>query len=218
MLSEARQDDVKQIHTLQARAGKAVTSALAETLGVSPASATAMLEKLAELGLAEHRRYHGAVLTPAGEQIAVEVARDHRLLELYLTQALGLGWDQVHQEAERLEHVLSDELEQSMDRALGFPDTDPRGDPIPSADLVLPPDRPERMVEMEPDRVAIVRRVPDGDPSLPRYLGGLGLAPTASFTVVAKAPLGGRLTLEVGGTRHAVGARLARQIRVEVAR
>ncbi|MGZ4481116.1 MAG: metal-dependent transcriptional regulator [Gaiellales bacterium] len=158
------------------------------------------------------------MLTPAGEQIAVEVVRHHRLLELYLTQALGVGWDQVHQEAGRLEHVLSDELEQSIDRALGFPDTDPHGDPIPSADLVLPPDHPERMVEMEPGQVAIVRRVPDGDPSLLRYLGELGLVPTASFTVVEKAPFGGPLTLEVGGNRHAVGAQLAEQIRVEVAR
>src|SRR5581483_8251963 len=120
MLSEPAQDYVKQIYALQSRGGKATTSALAETLGVSPASATAMLKKLAELGLVEHRRYHGAVLTPAGEQIAVEVVRHHRLLELYLTEALGLSWDQVHQEAERLEHVLSDELEQSIDRALGF--------------------------------------------------------------------------------------------------
>src|SRR6478752_4971735 len=128
MQSEAVQDYVKQIYLLQARSGKATTTELAERMGVSAASATAMVKKLAEMGLVEHRRYHGAQLTPAGERIAVEVLRHHRLLELYLTEALGLPWDSVHVEAERLEHVLSEELEAALDRALGYPDTDPHGE------------------------------------------------------------------------------------------
>ena len=118
MHSEALQDYVKQIYLLQAGTGRATTSAVADKLGVSAASATAMFKKLADAGLVEHRPYRGALLTPAGERVAVEVVRHHRLLELYLTQALGVPWDRVHVEAERLEHVLSDELEAAMDRAL----------------------------------------------------------------------------------------------------
>src|ERR1700745_2935709 len=138
MQSEAVQDYVKQIYLLQTQSGRATTNQIAERLDVSPAAATAMVKKLADMGLAEHRPYHGAHLTPAGEKVAVEVLRHHRLLELYLTQALGLPWESVHVEAERLEHVLSEELEAALDRALGSPDTAPHGAPIPSADLTLP--------------------------------------------------------------------------------
>ena len=137
MQSEALQDYVKNIYMLQASDGRATTSGVAERLGVSAASATAMFKKLAEAGLVEHRPYHGAVLTDAGERMAVEVLRHHRLLELYLTQELGMPWETVHREADRLEHVLSEELEAAMDAALGYPDTDPHGDPIPSVDLVV---------------------------------------------------------------------------------
>src|SRR6478752_10702558 len=162
MQSEAVQDYVKQIYLLQARSGKATTTELAERMGVSAASATAMVKKLAEMGLVEHRRYHGAQLTPAGERIAVEVLRHHRLLELYLTEALGLPWDSVHVEAERLEHVLSEELEAALDRALGYPSIDPHGDPIPGPDLSLPADTCRNLVELEPGDASTVSRVPDG--------------------------------------------------------
>src|SRR6185312_14808904 len=141
---------------LQAAHGEATTSALAGELDVSPASATAMLKKLDKLGLVQHEPYHGAQLTPAGERIALEVLRHHRLLELYLTEALGLSWDQVHVEAERLEHVLSDELEASIDQALGHPATDPHGDPIPTADLVIAPDHRQRLADLEPGQAAVV--------------------------------------------------------------
>src|SRR4029078_7860976 len=175
MQSEAVQDYVKQIHLLQAQSDKpATTNEIAEKMGVSAAAATAMVKKLAELGLVEHRPYHGAQLTDAGNRVAVEVLRHHRLLELYLTEALGLPWDSVHVEAERLEHVLSEELEAALDRALGYPDTDPHADRIPTADLVIPPDRLRSLVDLEPGEHAVVRRVPDGDPALLRYLGDLG--------------------------------------------
>jgi DtxR family Mn-dependent transcriptional regulator len=137
MVSESAQDYLKAIWKLQ-RSDEMSTTALAEALGVSPASATAMLKKLATLGLVVHERYHGATLTPTGERMALEVVRHHRLLELYLMEALGLSWDQVHEEAERLEHHLSDELEARIDRALGFPTHDPHGDPIPDANLEWP--------------------------------------------------------------------------------
>jgi DtxR family Mn-dependent transcriptional regulator len=217
MLSEAVQDYVKQIYLLQQREGKATTSGLAAAMDVSAASATAMVKKLDGMGLVSHTPYRGVELTPAGERIALEVLRHHRLLELYLTEALGLSWDQVHVEAERLEHVLSDELEASIDQALGHPATDPHGDPIPTADLVIAPDHRQRLADLEPGQAAVVRQVPDGDPSLLRYLGDLGLVPDAGVAMVEKAPFGGPLTVDVSGIRHALGVELASRIRVEAA-
>ena len=216
MLSNAVQDYMKQIYLLERRDGKATTSALADAMGVSAASATSMVKKLAGLGFVEHSKYHGVTLTPEGEKVALEVLRHHRLLEVYLTQTLGLSWDKVHSEAERLEHVLSEELEAEIDRVLGYPATDPHGDPIPTADLVIAAEPAQRMAELEPGQAAVVRQVPDGDPSLLRYLAGLGLVPSTRFTMVDKAPFGGPLTLDVGGTQQAVGVELAERIGVEV--
>jgi DtxR family Mn-dependent transcriptional regulator len=215
--SETVQDYVKQIYLLQDGDGRATTSALAERMGVSAASATAMFKRLDELGLVEHVPYKGAVLTPAGEQIAMEIVRHHRLLELYLTEALGLPWDMVHREAEVLEHVLSDQLEASIDAALGYPDTDPHGDPIPTADLKLPDRRHTALADLEEGQSATVRRVPDGDPDLLTYLAGMGLVPRALFTVAAKAPFRGPITLEVDGATHALGVEVAERIGVEPA-
>src|SRR4051794_9147345 len=139
MQSEAVQDYVKQIHMLQEQWDKpATTNEIAEKMGVSAAAATAMVKKLADLGLVEHRPYHGALLTDAGNRVAVEVLRHHRLLELYLTEALGLPWDSVHVEAERLEHVLSEELEGGLGRAPGYPETHPHRHPHPRPDLTPP--------------------------------------------------------------------------------
>ena len=131
MPSESVQDYLKAIWKLE-NENRATTSALATELAVTPASSTAMVKKLAEMGLVEHERYRGIRLTPSGERAALEVVRHHRLLELYLMKALGLGWDQVHAEAERLEHYLSEELESRIDAALGYPTHDPHGDPIPT--------------------------------------------------------------------------------------
>ncbi|HEY7258315.1 MAG TPA: metal-dependent transcriptional regulator [Gaiellales bacterium] len=216
MLSETAQDYMKQIYVLERRDGKATTSALADAMGVSAASVTSMVKKLAGNGLVEHSRYHGVTLTAPGEKVALEVLRHHRLLEVYLTQTLGLSWDKVHSEAERLEHVLSEELEAEIDRALGYPATDPHGDPIPTADLVIAAEPAHRMAELEPGQAAVVRQVPDGDPSLLQYLAGLGLVPDTHVTLLEKAPFGGPLTLDVAGTQHAVGVELAERIRVEV--
>ena len=136
-LSASVQDYVKELYKLQAD-GRASTSALAERMGVTPASVTAMLKKLAQLGLAEHEPYKGARLTAAGERVAIEMIRHHRLLEQYLSETLGLSIDALHEEADRLEHALSEELEERIDRALGFPTHDPHGDPIPDANLEWP--------------------------------------------------------------------------------
>ena len=213
MVSESAQDYLKAIWKLE-RTGEMSTTALADALGVSPASATAMLKKLASLGLVVHERYHGATLTPAGERMALEVVRHHRLLELYLMQALGLSWDQVHEEAERLEHHLSDQLEVHIDRALGFPTRDPHGDPIPTPELLLQSDEMVCLSDLEAGSMTVVRRVPDGDPELLRYLATLGLVPAEAVTVVDQAPFDGPVTVEVRGARHAIGRSLAAQIEV----
>jgi DtxR family Mn-dependent transcriptional regulator len=137
-LSEAIQDYLKAIYKLQAESGRATITAVAREQRVSPASASAMVKKLAALELIEHEPYRGARLTEAGERVALEVIRHHRLLELYLAQTLGLHVDDVHDEADRLEHVISEELEARIDRALGYPTHDPHGDPIPDANLEWP--------------------------------------------------------------------------------
>jgi DtxR family transcriptional regulator, Mn-dependent transcriptional regulator len=215
MVSESAQDYLKAIWKLE-RAGDMSTTALAESLGVTPASATAMLKKLATLGLVVHERYRGATLTPAGERMALEVVRHHRLLELYLMQALGLSWDQVHEEAEKLEHHLSDELEARIDQALGFPTRDPHGDPIPSPELLLARDELTCLSDLDAGSMTVIRRVPDSDPELLRYLGTLGLVPAEEVTVVEQAPFDGPVTVEVRGSRHAIGRSLAAQIEVGV--
>src|SRR3954453_9635034 len=163
VMTETVQDYLKAIWMLD-RSGSVTTSALAERLGVTAASATAMIKRLASVGLVSHEPYHGVALTPAGTQAALEVIRHHRLLELYLMQALGLSWDQVHEEAEKLEHHLSDELEARIDQALGFPTRDPHGDPIPSPELLLARDERTCLSELEAGSMTVIRRVPDGDP------------------------------------------------------
>src|SRR5207302_5831948 len=136
-LTDAIQDYLREIYKL-AEDGPVSVSSLAKAQRVSPASASAMVKKLAALGLASHEPYHGVTLTASGEKVALEIIRHHRLLELYLAETLGLHVDDVHAEAERLEHALSEELEERIDRALGFPTHDPHGDPIPQADLSWP--------------------------------------------------------------------------------
>lgn len=216
MLTESVQDYLKAVWKL-GRDEPASTSAIAEELGVSAASATAMLKRLDALGLVEHERYHGARLTPAGERIALEVVRHHRLLELYLMEHLGLGWDEVHAEAERLEHHLSEELEARIDAALGHPTRDPHGDPIPSPELILVPEEPRCLGDVDSGDVAIVRRVPDSDPALLRYLAELGLVPEREVRIVERAPFDGPVTIEVEGARHAIARQLATSIEVEPA-
>jgi len=137
-LTESIQHYLREIYKLGQADGPVSVTALARAQRVSPASASAMVKKLAALGLAEHARYRGVSLTPAGERVALEVIRHHRLLELYLAETLGLAVDDVHEEADRLEHVISEELEARIDRALGYPTHDPHGDPIPDANLEWP--------------------------------------------------------------------------------
>src|SRR5919109_768170 len=166
-LSVAIQDYLKEIYKLQATEEHPTTTAIAKRMGVAPSSATSMLKKLAALGLAEHAPYRGIKLSPAGTKIALEVTRHHRLLEQYLAETLGLAIDAVHAEADRLEHVISEELEARIDLALGYPTHDPHGHPIPDADLQLgPADELRALLDLEPGEQGVVRRVPDGDAPL----------------------------------------------------
>ena len=170
-LSHAIQDYLKEIYKLQSEGERPTTTVIARRLGVAPSSATAMLKKLAALGLVEHAPYKGATLTPDGEKIALEVIRHHRLLEQYLAETLGLPIDEVHDEADRLEHVLSDELERRIDEALGFPTHDPHGDPIPDAELNVTHATLRSLAALEPGEEATIRRVPErrrGGAALPR--------------------------------------------------
>jgi DtxR family Mn-dependent transcriptional regulator len=213
-LSETAQDYLKEIYKLQAEGGRAATSAIAERLGVAAPSVTAMLKKLAVLGLVEHEPYHGAELTATGEKAAIEVIRHHRLLEVYLSETLGLAIEDVHAEAERLEHALSEELEARIDESLGYPTHDPHGDPIPDAKLNLARANLRPLVELEPGERATIRRVPDDDTALLRYLSSLTLVPGRTVKLVGAAPFGGPVTVQTGGDEHAISRELAAQIGV----
>jgi DtxR family Mn-dependent transcriptional regulator len=204
-LSDAIQDYLKEIYKLRTDSGKATTTALAKRLHVSPASVSAMVKKLAALGLAEHVPYRGVDLTPAGEKVALEVVRHHRLLELYLAQTLGIAVESVHAEADKLEHVLSDELEARIDSALGYPTHDPHGDPIPDAQLQMQEEHVVRPLSaLAAGEAGTVRRVPDDDDLLPQ-LSVLGLVPGREISVKKLRPL----TISIDGVEQVVPRKLA---------
>jgi DtxR family Mn-dependent transcriptional regulator len=193
------------------------TNALAERLGVTPGSASGMVKRLHEMGLVTHVPYKGVQLTPAGARLALEVLRHHRLLELYLAEALGVPWDRVHEEAEVLEHVLSEELEELIAAKLGDPTVDPHGDPIPTRDLEMPERETVALQSLEAGQAGTFVRVSDSDSEMLRYLSQRGISPGHAFTVVEKQPFDGPLFLRFGADTHVVGGALARAMRVEVA-
>jgi DtxR family Mn-dependent transcriptional regulator len=217
--SPAIQDYAKAIYALERREEGAVsTTALAERLEVTPGSASGMVRRLGELGLVSHEPYRGVRLTEQGERVALEVLRHHRLLELYLSEHLGVPWDRVHEEAEALEHVLSEELEALIAAKLGNPTHDPHGDPIPSADLVLEERPTERLSDQEPGSRGRFVRVSDADPAMLRYLSDRGIAPGDDFEVVDRQPFAGPLFVRFGDEVHALGGMLAAAMRVEAGR
>jgi DtxR family Mn-dependent transcriptional regulator len=211
-LSAAIQDYLKEIYKLQSEGTRPTTTAIAGRMGVAPSSVTSMLKKLAVLGLAEHAPYRGVELSEAGTKIALEVIRHHRLLEMYLAQTLGLSIDAVHAEADRLEHVLSEELESRIDEQLGFPTHDPHGDPIPDAGLRIESRVLRSLDALEPGEEAIVERVPDSDSALLRYLAGLRLVPGGRVTMRRSEPFDGPVTVLVEGQEHSISRELAMQI------
>jgi DtxR family Mn-dependent transcriptional regulator len=211
-LTVAAQDYLKAIYVLESSGERATTSALARHMGVSAPSATAMTKRLDELGLVERLPYRGVALTDEGRRGALEVVRHHRLLERYLVDRLGLSLDEVHAEAELLEHALSDELEAKIDAELGFPTHDPHGDPIPDSELRLVHGENRSLLDLEPGARGSIARVPDGDSELLRYLGELGIVPDASVEMLAHAPFGGPVTVRTSSGEHAISRELADRI------
>jgi DtxR family Mn-dependent transcriptional regulator len=211
-LSVAVQDYLKAIYALESAGERVTTSALARRMAVSAPSATAMTKRLDELGLVERVPHRGVALTDEGRLAALEVLRHHRLLERYLADRLGLSLDQVHAEADLLEHALSEELEAKIDAELGYPTHDPHGDPIPDRELRLVHGESRTLLDLEPGAHGSISRVPDDDSELLRYLGELGLVPDAHVEVLAQAPFGGPVTVRTSSGEHAISRELADRI------
>ncbi len=221
-LSHSVEDYLKAIYELQEDAGKVSTNALAEKLGVFPGSVTGMIKKLAEdrPRLVDYEKHRGVTLTPAGCRIALEVIRHHRLIELYLQQSLGYSWDQVDAEAEKLEHVISEDFEDRIAALLGNPERDPHGDPIPTKDGNIANPCSQPLTGLAAGQKARVARVRDDDPALLRYLAELGIVIDASVIIVEKSPFDGPLHVRVGERddtpAHALGKQVTDNVYVEV--
>jgi DtxR family transcriptional regulator, Mn-dependent transcriptional regulator len=215
--SHAIEDYAKAIYVLETRGDEPVsTNALADRLGVTPGSVSAMIKKLDDADLVTHTPYRGVRLTAAGRRTALEVIRHHRLLELFLAEVLEMPWDRVHQEAEVLEHVLSSELEEIIAAKLGNPTHDPHGDPIPTPDFEIEELETRSLAELEPGDHGVFVRVSDSDSAMLRYLGDRGVTPGAELEVVERQPFGGPLFVRVGPAVHPLGGDLAQAMRVEV--
>ena len=208
------EDYLKAVYDIELGGAAATTSDLATRLHVAPASVSGMVRRLADQGLLAHEPYRGVRLTAAGRRAALRTLRRHRVIEAYLAQALGYAWDRVHDEAERLEHAASDELIDRMAQAIGEPRFDPHGAPIPTRDgaVAEPASRP--LAELAVGQAARVLRVRDEDPALLRYVDELTLRPGTRLTLLARAPYGGPLTVEVAGREQSIGPELAAEIRV----
>lgn len=212
-LTPAVEDYLKAIYTLQQQSGRVSTTALCIQLGgLKPGSVSGMLRQLEERGLVIHQLYHGARLTPAGERAALELVRNHRLLETFLVHVLGYGWDEVHAEAEALEHHISLKLAARIAAYLGEPALDPHGDPIPRCDGSLPTMSDQRLSQLTPSRPAEILRVLAQSDDQLRYLASLGLVPGAVVEIRARAPFDGPLQLVVGATTQVLDFQLAQQI------
>lgn len=209
----AKQDYLKVVYLLADSGAQVTTSAIADRLRVKPATVTAMIKRLAEEGLIKHRPYHGVKLTAQGRGLALEIIRHHRLLETYLHQALGLSWDRIHDEAEVLEHALSENLEDRIAEVLGHPTVDPHGDPIPPKEGSHVEVRHGSLDACNPGS-ARVERVSDRDPQALRYLEKIGLTPGTKVVVEERSPFGGPIWIRLGKKRHALGRELARLIQV----
>jgi DtxR family Mn-dependent transcriptional regulator len=213
-LSGPVEDYLKVIFELETDAGVAGTNEIAGTLGVAPASVSGMVRRLADQGLITHERYRGVQLTKAGRLAALRTIRRHRVIEAYLTTALGYPWDRVHDEAERLEHAASDELIDRMAAAIGEPTTDPHGAPIPSRDGTLDEPALQPLATVAVGERVCIQRVGDRDAEQLRYLAELGITPGRRVEVLAREPFDGPISLRVGRITRSIGAGLAKQILV----
>jgi DtxR family transcriptional regulator, Mn-dependent transcriptional regulator len=214
-LTPAVQDYLKAIAKAELEGDACTTGSVAGALGVAPSSATAMLKKLATRGLVERTPYRGVSLTEEGRKLALEALRHHRLLERYLVETLGLSVAEAHSEADRLEHALSEQVESRIDAALGFPDSDPHGDPIPDAELRVRPRVLQPLSALAEGETRTIRRVPDTDDAVLRYLSELGLLPGEQVELLLAAPFNGPVTVRSRGGDHAISRELAGAIGVD---
>ncbi len=214
-LSSAIEDYLKAIYVLQQQGTQVGTVQLAERLSVKPASVSGMLKKLSDMHLVDHTPYYGVALTPTGEKIALETLRHHRLIELYLVEALGYTWDEVHEDAERLEHVLSEKLEARIAERLGHPTHDPHGDPIPALDGSLPKQNSLSLGALPVGASGTITQVLVQDAARLRYLASLGLVLGAVVTVIGREPFDGPLTVQIGNARQVLDTRFATTIIVD---
>ncbi|WP_138431479.1 metal-dependent transcriptional regulator [Fodinibius saliphilus] len=212
VLSQAVEDYLKTIYTLEADGSKATTTKIADSLEVSSASATNMVKRLSKMGLVDYESYKGASLTKSGKKIALEIIRHHRLLELYLLEVMGYSWDEVHEEAEKLEHHISERFEDKIAKLLDDPTHDPHGDPIPTKEGLMPEMNAQPLNKVDMEEEYMVSRVKDQDPELLRYLGKIGLLPGIKIKVKEKAPFEGPITLLVEKEEQVIGHEVARNI------
>ncbi|MCQ3937725.1 MAG: metal-dependent transcriptional regulator [Chloroflexi bacterium] len=216
--STSIQDYLKHIYELTENGAPASTNDLARELNIKPASVTGMIQKLAseKPALVEYQKHQGVTLTPAGRRAALEVIRHHRLLETWLVQTLGYSWDEVHEEAERLEHVISEDFERRIAAALGNPLRDPHGELIPTADLKMPLDDSTPLSALRPNQSATIQRVIAQDPNLLRHLESLGLTPGIQIEIMEYSPFDNNLTVKVGQKSNVLGLNITTKIFVEV--
>ncbi len=218
--THAAEDYLKAIYKLSATGGRATTTELAALLNVTPASVTGMVQRLAsdDPSWVDYRKHHGVSLTPQGERAALEIIRHHRLIEMFLHEILGYPWEEVHDEAERLEHVISENLEERIAKVLGDPTHDPHGDPIPTRDLKIPPACVTRLSDLRPDQQAVVMRVRDSDPEFLRHLGELGLTPEKKVSILEYSPFDENLKIQVHGQPAPVilGRKITQQVFVDI--
>jgi DtxR family transcriptional regulator, Mn-dependent transcriptional regulator len=212
---QAIEDYLKTIYMLAETESPVSTSRIAEAREVKPASATSMIQRLDKLNLVNYEKHYGVTLTEAGEKIALEVIRHHRLIELYLIEALGFGWDEVHEQADVLEHVISEKLEERIAAALGHPTLDPHGDPIPAKDGTIIQVNAQPLSHLPLDRTAYVARiVDDANSERLRYLAQLGLTPGTALQVIRREPFEGPLTVSIGEKTAVVGFQVAQSVLV----
>jgi DtxR family Mn-dependent transcriptional regulator len=216
VITQEREDYLKTIYKIELEESPVRTTAIAKALGVEPASVTGVIKRLAELDLLEHQPYKGVTLTPSGRKVALSVIRRHRLVELYLTQSLGYSWDEVHDEAERLEHAVSDKFIERIAAILGHPESDPHGSPIPTREGTIAPRVGHPLSTLVAGQNGMVARVSDDDPALLRYLATLGIQPGSEVRVRDVAPYGGPIHIRIDNSEHDIGIEAASHVYIEL--
>jgi DtxR family Mn-dependent transcriptional regulator len=218
MFSESMQDYLKTIYQIGQGTSRVTTNALADMLGVTAASVTGMLKKLADMKLVAYEPYQGVMLTPAGQKLALEVLRHHRLTELYLTEAMGFSWDQVHDKAERMEHAISDEFADKIAALLGDPQRDPHGSPIPTKEGLVAATSQVTLNSVQAGKTVTVEHVIDESPETLRALASLGLTPGAVVTLTGHNPQEDTLSIIVGASSAIDNASLTKIIQAKLAK